>query len=238
MAGNLGIIQERGLEALGRFYSIYRAVVIDNKDPDSLNRLKLVIPEVTQDEVSDWAFPRNQCGNIKSGFKYLTPKIGSVVLVEFKNGDPLYPIWSYCGWALGEIPDDLKDTESVGIVTPSGHKVVLNDTNGTFNLSMYDSNRNDIFSINIVDGNLTIKGKYIELLKGDYGIPLSDKLVEKLNNIENDLNTLKQTFTESVANVKPADGGASIMSYIVSKYSTSIIKKTSISDIENQNVKQ
>ena len=38
------LIQERGLEAVGRFYSKYRAIVVDNKDPDGMTTIRFCIP--------------------------------------------------------------------------------------------------------------------------------------------------------------------------------------------------
>lgn len=35
----------------------YRAVVVDNKDPKGLGRLKLMVPQVLGEQVTDWAWP-------------------------------------------------------------------------------------------------------------------------------------------------------------------------------------
>ena len=41
------IITEEGLEGLGRYYSIYRGIVVDNNDTEKkMNRVKVCIPEV------------------------------------------------------------------------------------------------------------------------------------------------------------------------------------------------
>ncbi len=34
-------ITEQGLESLGRYYSVYRAMVVNNTDPDHMNRIKV-----------------------------------------------------------------------------------------------------------------------------------------------------------------------------------------------------
>ena len=40
------IITEEGLEGLGRYYSIYRGIVVDNNDAEKkMNRVKVCIPE-------------------------------------------------------------------------------------------------------------------------------------------------------------------------------------------------
>lgn len=230
------IIQDRGLEALGRFYSSYRGVVIDDKDPDNLGRLKVLVPEISLDR-PDWAFPKGIHGGIDNGFKYLTPKIGSIVWVEFKNGDLLYPIWSYHGWAKGEMPDDLKDNDTFGIVTPGNNKILVNDKDGILYISISDDKGKEVFSFTISRGELSIKGEKINLLEANHGIPLVDKLVEKLNALENQINDLKAKITTATSSVKPNDGGAAAFA-VLSQFSSSTITPTKISDIENPKIKQ
>lgn len=232
----LPLLKDKGLECIGRFYSLYRGMVIDNKDPLKLNRLKIHVPDIGSNYELDWAFPRNQSGNMISGFKYLTPKVGSIVWVEFKNGDPLYPIWSYHGWAIGEVPKELQDTDTMGIVTPSNHKIYLKDVEGILHLSI-SNGKEDIFTLEINKDTLNISGKAINLLEAKYGIPLSDKITEKLNTLESSINTLKDLISQSAANVKPNDGGASAFA-ILSQFSSQKLDKTLISDIENPNIKQ
>lgn len=230
------IIQDRGLEAFGRFYSSYRGIVVDDKDPDNLGRLKVVVPEISLDR-PDWAFPKGIHGGIDNGFKYLTPKIGSIVWVEFKNGDLLYPIWSYHGWAKGEIPEELKDNDTLGIVTPGNHKIILKDKEGILYISLSNKEGEEVFSCTVDKGVLTLKGDSINLLDAVHGIPLVDKLVEKLNTLESQLNDLKTKITAATTSVKPGDGGASAFA-ILSQFSTSTLTPTKISDIENPKIKQ
>lgn len=40
-----------------RFYGIYLGVCIDNNDPDFTSRIKVKVPQVLGDSVSDWALP-------------------------------------------------------------------------------------------------------------------------------------------------------------------------------------
>lgn len=230
------VLQERGLEAIGRFYSKYPGIVLDNKDENNSNRLLISIPDV---QLEGWAYPVGQQGNTDSGFKFQTPNIGSVVWVEFQNGDPMYPMWSYFGWAKGEAPEDLKEPNNLGIVTYKGHKIILKDDEGILDISMVDlsDHTKTVFQLTVNGDKLTINGNSIILLNDGHGIPLSDKLTEKLNAIENDINKLKSIFTQAVSQVKPSDGGASAIGYIASQYSAQL-NNTKIEDIENPNIKQ
>lgn len=144
----IDVIAERGIEALGRFYSKYRAIVIDNDDPDHMGKLVVTVPQVGIN-FSVWAYPANNEGSLKSGFKWLTPMKGSIVYVEFQMGDPLYPLWSYHGWAKGEVPDELKNNNTLGFVTPKGNLVILNDDTGDFKISIKDNSDPDKEVLNI-----------------------------------------------------------------------------------------
>lgn len=77
------IIQQRGIEAIGRFYSTYRGIVITPNDPDSQNKVCVHLPSILRG-VEVWAYPKHQQGGPGSGFKWLSPREGSIVYVEFE----------------------------------------------------------------------------------------------------------------------------------------------------------
>jgi hypothetical protein len=80
-------VAEAGEPAKHGFIGKYRAVVVDNVDPEMQNRLQVSVPEV-YDAGSMWA---------RAGLSLTSdtppPEIGTGVWVEFENGDPNYPIW-------------------------------------------------------------------------------------------------------------------------------------------------
>ena len=154
---NLGlIIQENGLEYLGRYYSTYRAIVINNNDELNMNRVHVYIPSV-QNGIKVWALPKSTTiGGCFHGLKLTTPLVGEVVYIEFEGGDPLRPLWSYHGWAPGETPDDLKDPTSIGLVTPEGNKIYIKDVDGELYIQT-----NSKVNISILEGpslKMTQKG--------------------------------------------------------------------------------
>ena len=154
---NLGlIIQENGLEYLGRYYSTYRAIVINNNDELNMNRVHVYIPSV-QNGIKIWALPKSTTiGGCFHGLKLTTPLVGEVVYIEFECGDPLRPLWSYHGWATGETPDDLKDNNSIGLVTPEGNKIYIKDIDGELYIQT-----NSKVNISILEGpslKMTQKG--------------------------------------------------------------------------------
>lgn len=73
----------------GRFFGMYRGVVVSNSDPQGKGRLKLKVPQVLLDEVTGWADPVTQPGVLRT-----TPAVGEGVFVVFEGGDPSFPIWT------------------------------------------------------------------------------------------------------------------------------------------------
>ena len=141
------ILQKLGMEYIGRYYSIYRGIVIDNEDPEHLGRILVHVPSV-QSGLRAWARCKAFVGFNHAGVKFITPKIGDVVFVEFEKGLPLYPIWSYHGWALEETPEEFRDNNTCGFITPFGHKFYVQDNvvhdvvlhNGHLHLVVADQN--------------------------------------------------------------------------------------------------
>lgn len=133
--GPLEILQTRGTEAIGRYYGTYRALVLDNEDGINMGKILVQIPFV-QSGIEVWAYPKSIGGGLGYGFKYLMPPKGEFVWVEFEYGDPARPVWSYHPWALGEMPDELKSPNVIGLVTPKGHQIILDEENDTFFLKL------------------------------------------------------------------------------------------------------
>lgn len=175
-------IAQLGVESLGRYYSIYRGVVTDNEDPEKCNRLKVYVPSLGV-YIEEWAYPRNQHGAPDgSGFKFLSPKIGDIVFVEFEYGNPLNPIWSFCGWAIETIPDELSDNDTMGIITPNGNKIYLRDSDG----KTFIETNGDI--------NIKSKGTIIINNGNNEGLINIIELTNKLNQLVDQYNTMVELY--------------------------------------------
>lgn len=70
------------------YYGVYRGTVFSNKDPLQKRRLRVVVPAITGEGPTSWAWPL-ETASIKSE----PPAVNQGVWVMFENGDPAYPIW-------------------------------------------------------------------------------------------------------------------------------------------------
>lgn len=130
----IALIQNYGLEYLKKYYSIYRAIVLDNKDPLYLNRLKVMIPVVSE-ELKIWVTPKNGCiGGNNYGVRGPLPIPGEVVWVELEKGNPLQGVWDYHSWAKNEVPEEFQNYDVIGVITSGDNRIYLNDSTGELTL--------------------------------------------------------------------------------------------------------
>lgn len=158
MASLIDIIQRFGIEHLGRYYSIYRGVVVNNSSNDP-GVLKVTIPSI-HTGITVWARSKAQIGGPGIGVKYIIPEVGSIVNVEFERGDPMKPLWSYMGFLVGDIPDELKANDSFGIITPMGNQIYVHDKAGELHLKIKGNEGNKDLTIDILKdkGQIVING--------------------------------------------------------------------------------
>lgn len=203
--------------------NLQTGVVVDNNDPDKLGRVKVKFPWNSSDE-TPWVRMLTPHAGKDHGW-YSIPEIGDEVLIGYEQDSPDLPI------ALGSLynKDDSPHADTGGqdnnvklFVTRSGHKIVLNDTDGKEQVSITTKDgKNQIIldvgsqpSITIeskgdisikADGSIAIKGKSISLdsdqeiklkagadLKAEAGANLTTK-ASAMHNIEGTMVTIKGT---------------------------------------------
>lgn len=127
-----------GLETFGRYYSTYRGFVASNDDPKNLQRIQLIVPELTGNAAYQyWAFPKGVFSGTNHGMQII-PQKGEMVWVEFERGHPEVPIYSNGHFGNGEMPTDdadLLDTNCYWFITPQGHRIKINDTKKYIHIS-------------------------------------------------------------------------------------------------------
>lgn len=87
-----------------RFYGLYRGVVFSNNDPLGQGRLKLKVPQVLADQVTDWAWTRNNSGIVAT-----PPAVGHGIWVLFEGGDPSFPV------AVGTFGEEVEDYPNLSV---------------------------------------------------------------------------------------------------------------------------
>ena len=68
-----------------KYPGFYRAVVVDNYDPKNLNRIRMIVPQVSGESVTDWAWPILSTATI--------PEASATLWAAFEGGDPNFPLW-------------------------------------------------------------------------------------------------------------------------------------------------
>lgn len=169
-----------GLEYLGRFYASYPGYVLDVRDPENRNRIRVGVPSVDGQFVDPtWAEPLGQWGGKGYGVN-LMPIQGDLVWVSYRHGDPKYPLWTYGSFGKGYKPEEFSSSRVYGLKTPKGHIVIINDDEDslqiihkekgliTLNIDKLKLNHTDL--IELGDSNLepAVKG---------------DKTADHINNI-------------------------------------------------------
>lgn len=192
-----------GLETFGRYYSSYRGFVVENKDPLNLQRVQVMVPQITGNGVySYWAHPKGVFSGKGYGMQII-PQKGELVWVEFESGHPEVPMYSLGYFGNNEIPPDdadLLDVNCYWFKSPYGHTIKINDTkkyitittNGaeiTINSAGLLSFKNKDTDMKTVLTNILTTYMKTVTIVGDVLDP--DSLQNAINNIE-ELNKLFQ----------------------------------------------
>ena len=125
-----------------RYYGIYRGIVIDNVDPESRGRCRVLIPSIGHQSDKNvqpnlYAIPCMTGLSVgKSGQPhgcFFPPDIGDQVFIVFEDGLPSNPIylggWVHAGTENGGVLRS-QDAHIKGIRTKYGHYISFNDESG------------------------------------------------------------------------------------------------------------
>lgn len=115
------------MDNITRYYGVYRGVVKSTSDPIKKRRVKLVVPQTTGEQVTNWAWPLNPQTPV--------PQVGQGVWVTYQGGDPDYPVWvNFFGKSIykGKEPylGGLSNSENISDVTDL--LTVTNNQDGTY----------------------------------------------------------------------------------------------------------
>ena len=113
-------------------YGVHYGVVVQNKDPENLDRVKVRLPWLDQGDVdqSHWAQLLTPMEGKKFGW-YTLPDIDDVVAVMFINGDTSQPVIVGGVWSKPDFsPETNEDGKNNfrGFRSRAGHRLILDDT--------------------------------------------------------------------------------------------------------------
>lgn len=161
--------------------SVVVGLVLDNRDPDGLGRVKINLPGVSDDETGHWARVAAPMAGGGRGMFFL-PEKRDEVLVAFEQGDITRP---YILGALWNGKDKPPESNSDGqnnlrsIKSRSGHVVRFDDTAGAEKIEIIDKSGENSVTIDTESNTIAIKSAQDVVIQAPRGkISLSAKSVE------------------------------------------------------------
>lgn len=167
-------IRDEGLESVfKRYYSVYEAEVVDNKDEKRLGRVKIRVPVIGDEPLQSLALPLGHAMANKDKGLFLPPEVGDQVWVWFRQGDVRFPMWMGGLHAApkgesetpeaffheGGVPkvrgfqskhghqllvDEIEGKEKITVKTGAGHYFILDDASGSEAIFLIHKNGNQI----------------------------------------------------------------------------------------------
>lgn len=185
-------VRTNGLEPYGRFYGEYVGIVKSTEDELGINRLLLYIPEVMGPEGAYvWALPKGQFSGVNYGSQIM-PQVGDSVWVTYRHGISRHAIWEHGYYSKEQKPEDFKELDTFGFITPNGTKVLLKDSDNTVLVSTPKGN-----SISIIEEgskiilknqesiSISIEGKEVKV--NDQYLTIGDEIKESLESLHEHL---------------------------------------------------
>lgn len=179
--------------ALNRMQGVVTGVVTSNNDPEKLGRVQVKypwLPKMNSAELSSgWARLAFVGGGNNRGIVFL-PEIDDEVLLAFENGDMSSPFVLgvlYNGKdkppkGIGELVDSgAKKVNERIIVSRSGHKIIMDDTEGKEKITIQDKTGKNMIEIDSTKNEFKIisEGKLDLQSKGDLTLTTEGKMTLK-----------------------------------------------------------
>jgi uncharacterized protein involved in type VI secretion and phage assembly len=154
-----------------KIFGVVVGLVSNNQDDEGLNRVKVTFPWLSEDEESHWARVACFMAGDKRGALFL-PEVGDEVLVAFEHGDIDRPYVIGSLWNGKDKPpktnDDGKNNIRM-IQSRSGHKVTLDDTDGSEKITIEDKSGKNSILWNTSENTIIISADKDIMLKAPSG---------------------------------------------------------------------
>jgi uncharacterized protein involved in type VI secretion and phage assembly len=122
-------------ERAGRIHEAVIGLVVDNRDPDRLGRVKVRFPALPGQDTSWWA-PLAALGAGKDRGWFFLPEIDDEVLVMFEHGDVHRPVVLGALWNGVDLPPERNrgGNERRVLVSRQGSRIEFDDDAGTITI--------------------------------------------------------------------------------------------------------
>lgn len=156
-------------------------LVIDNRDPQRLGRVRIKLPAVSDQEIGHWARVAVPMAGKGRGAFFL-PEVDDEVLVAFEGDDVTRPYVIGALWNGRDRPphDNADGQNNLRVIrSRSGHVVKLDDTAGAEKIEIVDKSGKNTLVIATATNEITITSASNITLKADQGtIKLSGRSVQ------------------------------------------------------------
>ena len=167
-----------GLEQFGKYYSEYRATVLNADDPEGLQRIKVVIPEITgtNQAYQQWVFPKSRYYGDNYGI-HILPRKGDTVLITFERGDKDAPLYSFAPTQKNKVVDSNLLGNKIWLKTKSGCLILINEDTGDMSFTNKHGVKLELKGDTLFTGK--IHSTLEPFVKGDTLASLLQSLLEK-----------------------------------------------------------
>lgn len=169
-------------ETEGRIYGVVVGKVTNNQDKEEkLGRIKVQFPWLTNKDESHWARLVSPMAGKDRGIVFI-PEVDDEVLVVFEHGDVNRPYILGSLWNGKDLPPEKNEDGKNNIrliKSRSGHKIILDDTNGSEKIEIIDKSAKNLIAIDTKTNSIKITSdKDIEILASNGKIRLDCKELE------------------------------------------------------------
>ncbi|MGH8566156.1 MAG: phage baseplate assembly protein V [Gammaproteobacteria bacterium] len=181
--------RDEGDASAFRVTGVVIGIVTNNKDPDSLGRVKVKFPWLSDSDESAWARVAAPMAGKDRGF-YFLPEIDDEVLVVFEHGDMRFPYVLGALWNGKDKPpatnDDGKNAVRL-IKSHSGHTIRLTDKADEEKIEIIDKSGNNKLVIDTATNTISLttdKDLKLSAAKGRITLSAQTIVIEAQSKLE------------------------------------------------------